>query len=106
MLNSNILDQMSYESKHNDDELDYKVIKRQYPRFNNQEILEFVFDRDANLFMRKDKIIIRGAIEIDENYVVENNWPHKLFSQATIEIDSQTITRNLARSVYQCYLNV
>ena len=84
-----------YDSKNSNDQIDYKIVKKQYPRANNDEILEFVFDRDPNLFLRKNKIIIRGSIEIDKGYVVENGFVAKLFSKATIELDSQVITKNL-----------
>ena len=45
--------------------LDFKVTKRHFPRINNDRVLEFVFEKDPNLFMRKNKIFIRGAIEFD-----------------------------------------
>ena len=47
--------------------LDFKVTKRHFPRINNDRVLEFVFEKDPNLFMRKNKIFIRGAIEFDRN---------------------------------------
>ena len=47
--------------------LDYKITKKHYPRTNNPSVLEFVFEKDPNLFMRKNKIFIRGAIEFDRN---------------------------------------
>ena len=47
--------------------LDFKVTKRHFPRINNARVLEFVFEKDPNLFMRKNKIFIRGAIEFDRN---------------------------------------
>ena len=45
--------------------LDFKVTKRHFPRINNDRVLEFVFEKDPNLFMRKNKIFIRGALEFD-----------------------------------------
>ena len=45
--------------------LDFKITKRHFPRINNDRVLEFVFEKDPNLFMRKNKIIIKGAIEFD-----------------------------------------
>ena len=45
--------------------LDFKVTKRHFPRINNDRVLEFVFEKDPNLFMRKNKIFIRGSIEFD-----------------------------------------
>ena len=47
--------------------LDFKVTKRHFPRINNDRVLEFVFEKDPNLFMRKNKIFIRGTIEFDRN---------------------------------------
>lgn len=47
------------------DIVDFKITKRHFPRINNESVLEFVFEKDPNLFMRKNKIIIKGAIEID-----------------------------------------
>ena len=45
--------------------LDFKVTKRHFPRINNDRVLEFVFEKDPNLFLRKNKIFIRGTIEFD-----------------------------------------
>ena len=49
------------------DIVDFKITKRHFPRINNESVLEFVFEKDPNLFMRKNKIIIKGAIEIDRS---------------------------------------
>ena len=49
----------------NNEVLDFKITKRHFPRINNDRVLEFVFEKDPNLFMRKNKIIIKGAIEFD-----------------------------------------
>ena len=76
-----------------DDVLDQKVSKRHYPRTNNNKILEFVFDKDPNLFLRKHKIAIKGYIEVTDEFVVENGWVSKLFNSLMIEIDSQQITK-------------
>ena len=40
--------------------LDYKITKKHYPRTNNSSVLEFVFEKDPNLFLRKNKILIKG----------------------------------------------
>ena len=77
-----------------DEELDFKVTKRHYPRDNNDSILEFIFENDPNLFMRKNKIIIRGAIELPTNVVPDNGFVSKLFSMLTVEVDSQTVSSN------------
>ena len=77
-----------------DEELDFKVTKRHYPRDNNDSILEFIFEKDPNLFMRKNKIIIRGAIELPTNVVPDNGFVSKLSSMLTVEVDSQTVSSN------------
>ena len=91
--------QMNYEQnvsavRQVDEELDFKVTKRHYPRDNNDSILEFIFEKDPNLFMRKNKIIIRGAIELPKNIVPDNGFVSKLFSMLTVEVDSQTVSSN------------
>ena len=80
-----------------DETLDYKVTKKHYPRTNNNSVLEFVFEKDPNLFLRKNKILIRGCIEVDENYTVENGFASKLFSLLTVEVDSQAVSLNNTR---------
>ena len=51
------------------DVVDFKITKRHFPRINNASVLEFVFEKDPNLFMRKNKIVIKGAIEVDR-YII------------------------------------
>ena len=84
-------------STNNDEILDTKITKKVYPRTNNSQILEFIIEKDPHLYLLKNKIVIRGAIEIDINYAVDNNWVSKLFSMLTIELDSQIITKNNTR---------
>lgn len=79
------------------EEIDFKVTKKHYPRINNEKVLEFVFDKDPNLYLRKNKIVIRGYIELDPAYVIENGFASKLFSMMTVELNSQVISRNLNR---------
>ena len=80
-----------------DEMLDYKITKKHYPRTNSNSVLEFIFEKDPNLFLKKNKILIRGTIEIDEKYVLENGWVSKLFSMLTVEVDSQTVSTNKNR---------
>ena len=56
--------------------LDSKVTKRHFPKCNNNDLLEFVFEKDPNRYLRKNSIIIQGAIEVDEKYIVENGCPN------------------------------
>ena len=81
------------------DVLDYKITKKTYPS-TNQSTLEFVFKKDPNLYLRKNKIIIRGSIEAHEDFVVENGWVSKLFHSMQIEVDSQQISFHKAAGDY------
>ena len=83
--------------------LDSKVCKKSYPRTNNEDVLEFVFEKDPNLFMRKNKIIIRGQIEVDPKFIVENGFASKLFSMMTVEVDSQAVTINNNRLILSVF---
>ena len=74
--------------------LDYKITKKHYPRTNNSSMLEFVFEKDPNLFLRKNKILIKGYFEVDKRFVAENGFAHKLFSMLTVSVDSQTVSKN------------
>ena len=89
--------QMINDSDRKDEEIDFKVTKKNYPRINNGNVLEFIFERDPNLFMRKNKIAIHGSIALDSGYVIENGFASKLFSMLTVELNSQIITKNLNR---------
>ena len=77
-----------------EEQLDFKITKRHYPRVNNDSILEFIFEKDPNLFMRKNKIVIRGAIEVDDKVLPDNGFVGKLFSMLTVEVDSQNVSSN------------
>ena len=71
--------------------LDQKTSKRHYPRENSKSSLEFVIEKDPNLFLRKHKIAIRGYIELHEDFLVENGWVSKLFSKLDVQLDSQSV---------------
>ena len=88
---------MSYENGTKISEMDFKVTKRHYPRINNDSVLEFVFEKDPNLYLRKNKIVIRGYIELDPAYLVENGFASKLFSMLNVEVNSQLISKNINR---------
>ena len=81
----------------NNEEKDFKTTKRFYPRTNNKDVLEFILEKDPNLFLQKNKLVIRGAIEIDPKYTVDNGFAAKLFSMLTVEIDSQVVSTNRCR---------
>ena len=73
--------------------LDYKVTKKHFPSNNTAERLEFVFDKDPNLYLRKNKILIRGWVKLQNTFVVENGWVAKLFKNLSVQIDSQEVLR-------------
>ena len=80
--------------------LDYKITKKHYPRTNSGSVLEFIFEKDPNLFLKKNKILIRGSITIDDKYILENGWVSKLFASLTVEIDSQSVSITKNRLEY------
>ena len=80
--------------RQHEEQLDFKITKRHYPRVNNESILEFIFEKDPNLFMRKNKIVIRGAIELGTNVLPDNGYVAKLFSMLSVEVDSQNVSSN------------
>ena len=78
-------------------QIDSKVTKRHYPRTNNEQVLDFVFERDPNLFLRKNNIIIKGSIEVDPGYIPDVGFVSKLFGQLTVDVESHTISTNKAK---------
>lgn len=74
--------------------LDYKITKKHYPRTNNSSVLEFVFERDPNLFLRKNKILIRGSLTFDSKFIIDSGFVPKLFQMLTVEVNSQTVSTN------------
>ena len=83
-----------------DSVIDNKVVKRHYPRDNRDEKLSFVFERDPNLCLLKNKIAIHFTVELDEKYIPENGFSQKLFSILDVEINSQLVSSNKAKFVY------
>ena len=76
------------------DEIDSKITKRHFPRNNNESVLDFVFEKDPNNYLRKNKILIKGNIEVDKRFVTESGFAHKLFSMMTVSVNSQIVTKN------------
>ena len=77
--------------------VDFKVVKKIFPRCNNKNVLEFVLERDSQACLQKNKLSLHFVLEIDEAYVPDNGWASKLFSMLQIQIDSQIITSNKTR---------
>jgi len=76
---------------------DYKKLKKHYPRTNNESVLEFVFEKDPNLFLRKNKIKISGKVSFPDDFLVETGFAAKLFSMLSVEINSQLVSNNRTR---------
>lgn len=69
-----------------DEELDAKQTNITYPRVNNESVLEFVFPAHPNLFLRKNKIAIRGTIELDSKYIPDNGIASKVSFRFTYHL--------------------
>ena len=83
--------------------LDFKTTKKHYPRTNNESVLEFVFEKDPNLFLRKNKIKIFGKVSIPEACLIDTGFAVKLFSMLSVEIDSQLVSNNRTRLLILLY---
>ena len=82
------------------EKLDNRVIKRIYPRENNDSTLTFVVDADPNLCLEKNRIQIHFEVDIDDKYMPENGFASKLFSSLSVELNSQLISNNRTRNEY------
>ena len=61
---------MSIENGTSDIDVDNKVVKRHFPRTNNESVLEIVFERDPNLALRKNSIAISFTVDIDDRLII------------------------------------
>ena len=72
-------------------EIDHKIIKRVYPRTNNNTSLEFIAEKDPNLSLRLYSAKLVMATEYPKEYTPDCGFPCKLFNDLRIDFDSQTI---------------
>ena len=72
-------------------EVDHKVVKRIYPRTNNKTSLEFICEKDPNMFLRMHTMKLFFTIEIPNGYVPDMAVACKQFSDLRIDLDSQSI---------------
>ena len=79
------------------DDFDVKITKKIFPRANDKKILEFNLGKDSNNFLRKNNIVIHGECELHKDFVVENGFASKLFSQLQVWIESQQVSVNKTR---------
>ena len=81
-------------------EIDHKIVKRIYPRTNNQTSLEFVAEKDPNLCLRLYSCKLMVAIKYPGDYCADIGIACKLFNDLRIDFDSQTINSTTAQYVY------
>ena len=72
-------------------EVDHKIIKRVYPRTNNKTSLEFILEKDPNLYLRMHTMKMFVRVTIPTGYAPDIALPAKLFSDLRIDLDSQNI---------------
>ena len=82
------------QGQENYDQTGTKLVKKYYPRVNNEEVLDFVFEKDPNLYLRKNKILIKGFIEVDDSFVPDVGFVAKQFGQLSVDVDSHTVSKN------------
>ena len=73
-------------------EIDHKIVKRVYPRTNNNTSLEFIAEKDPNLNLRLYSAKLMMAVEFPKEYTPDIGFPCKLFNDLRIDVNSQTIS--------------
>ena len=72
-------------------DVDHKIVKRIYPRTNNKTSLEFVLEKDPNLFLRMHTIKLYLSIIVPKGYLPDIALPAKLFTDLRFDLDSQNV---------------
>ena len=72
-------------------EVDHKIVKRVYPRTNNKTSLEFIMEKDPNLYLRLHTMKLFFSVHIPEEYRPDMALPVKQFSDLRVDLDSQTV---------------
>lgn len=89
------------ESVTNQMEVDHKIVKRVYPRTNNNTSLEFIFEKDPNMYLRMHTMKLFINITIPQGYAPDIALPAKLFSDLRVDIDSQNVNSSSTKYVYK-----
>ena len=84
-------------------EVDHKIVKRIYPRTNNQTTLEFILEKDPNLFLRMHTMKLFFRIKIPEGYSPDLAIGPKQFSDLRIEFNSQMVNSSSTKWVLICF---
>ena len=72
-------------------EVDHKIVKRVYPRTKNKTSLEFVMEKDPNLYLRMHTIKLYMKITVPQGYAPDIALPAKLFTDLRVDLDSQNV---------------
>ena len=78
-------------------EIDHKIVKRIFPRTNNNTSLEFIAEKDPNLSLRLYTAKLVMSVEFPKEYAPDIGLPCKLFNDLRIDFDSQTINSTTAQ---------
>ena len=78
-------------------QVDHKIVKRVYPRTNNKTALEFVLEKDPNLYLRMHTMKLILSVSIPDGYLPDMALPVKQFSDLRIDIDSQTVNSSTSK---------
>ena len=71
---------------------DSEIIKTFYARENNENIVNFVLTEDPNLAIDLKSITIGFQVTIPQECYPDNGLASKMFSNMSIELNSQLIT--------------
>jgi len=85
------------ESIKNQMDIDHKIIKRIYPRTNNKTSLEFVLEKDPNLYLRLHTMKLYMEVTIPEGYTPDIALPTKCFTDVRIDLDSQNVNSSTTK---------
>ena len=72
-------------------EVDHKIVKRIYPRTNNKTSLEFILEKDPNLYLRMHTLKLHFDVTIPVGYAPDMAFPSKLFTDLRVDLDGQNI---------------
>ena len=72
-------------------EVDHKIVKRIYSRTNNKTSMEYIMEKDPNLYLRMHTMKLFMKVEFPSGYMPDMALAAKLFSDLRVDLDSQSI---------------
>ena len=78
-------------------EVDHKIVKRIYPRTNNKTSVEFILEKDPNLYLRLHSMKLYFTVSYPKEYSADMAMGSKMFSDLRIELDSQSINSSSSK---------